>query len=191
MFLRGKNGWGVVTKSINYPINNSMKIFISGTSFYPDYGGPAYSVARLALELANAGMEVGLWAPDGSAMDSTLVEEHPGVTRLAGSANAALESFGRPDLIHDNGLWLRHNHQIARLATAAGIPRVVTTHGMLAPWAINHKRWKKRLAWWLYQRRDLQLAVALHATARCEADHLRKLGLRNAISIIPNGVDLV
>jgi hypothetical protein len=141
--------------------------------------------------MAATGIEVGLWAPDRSALDSPLVEPHPAVRPLAGSAEAALKEFGRPDLIHDNGLWLRHNHQLARLAALAGIPRVVSTRGMLEPWAMNHKRWKKRLAWWLYQRRDLQRAVALHATARSEADHLRQLGLRNAISIIPNGVDLV
>ena len=32
-----------------------MKIFLAGTSFRPEYGGPAYSVSRLAVALAGAG----------------------------------------------------------------------------------------------------------------------------------------
>lgn len=61
---------------------------------------------------------------------------------------------------------------------------------MLEPWAVNHRAWKKRLAWWLYQRRDLQTARVLHATAAQEADNLRRLGLSQPIAVIPNGIDL-
>ena len=45
-----------------------MKVLLSCASFQPDYGGPARSVSRLALALADAGSDVGLWAPDGSAL---------------------------------------------------------------------------------------------------------------------------
>jgi glycosyltransferase involved in cell wall biosynthesis len=61
---------------------------------------------------------------------------------------------------------------------------------MLAPWALQYKRWKKKIAWWLYQRRDLRSARCLHATGQQEVDSLRALGLRNAIALIPNGVEL-
>lgn len=61
---------------------------------------------------------------------------------------------------------------------------------MLEPWAINHKRWKKRLAWVLYQRGDLKGAHLLHATAEMEAANARQLRLTQPISIIPNGVDI-
>lgn len=167
-----------------------MKVFLAVTSFYPDYGGPAYSVSRLASELAASGVEVGLWAPDGSVLHSPLVTERAGIVQLVGTAEEALFVFGRPDLIHDNGLWLPHNHRLARLAASSMIPRVVSTRGMLEPWAMKHKRWKKLLAWWLYQRRDLAEAAALHATARSEADQLHRLGLKSSMSIIPNGVDV-
>ncbi|GAG43150.1 unnamed protein product, partial [marine sediment metagenome] len=66
----------------------------------------------------------------------------------------------------------------------------MSTRGMLEPWAIRHKRWKKRLAWWLYQRRDLMRAACLHATAPSEAHNIRALGLGVPICMIPNGVDL-
>ena len=61
---------------------------------------------------------------------------------------------------------------------------------MLSAWALGHKAWKKRLAWWLYQRRDLESARVLHATSAAEAEDIRRLGLRQPVAIIPNGVAL-
>ncbi|MCF7995745.1 MAG: glycosyltransferase [Chromatiaceae bacterium] len=43
----------------------------------------------------------------------------------------------------------------------------------------------------LYQRRDLETAALLVATAEQEAENLRRFGLRQPIAIIPNGVDLL
>jgi glycosyltransferase involved in cell wall biosynthesis len=60
---------------------------------------------------------------------------------------------------------------------------------MLGAWAMNRGKAKKRLAWWLYQRSDLANATAFHATSQQEADDIRSLGFRQAIAVIPNGVD--
>jgi glycosyltransferase involved in cell wall biosynthesis len=59
---------------------------------------------------------------------------------------------------------------------------------MLGAWALNHGRWKKKLAWWTYQHRDLLSADAFHATSQQEADEIRALGLKQPIAVIPNGV---
>ncbi len=60
---------------------------------------------------------------------------------------------------------------------------------MLAPWALKYKPWKKRLAWYLYARKDLSKVKVLHATSQSEANDLRRLGLKQPIAIIPNGVE--
>jgi glycosyltransferase involved in cell wall biosynthesis len=164
-------------------------VLITATSLRPAYGGPAFSVCRLAAALGARGGEVGLWAADGSAMDTEPLSAAASVRRLDGPLRDAAAAFA-PDLVHDNGLWLAHNHRIAELAREAGLPRVVSTRGMLAPWAIRHKAWKKKLAWELYQRRDLGRAAALHATAAPEAEQLAAYGLAAPIHTIPNGVDL-
>ena len=122
-----------------------MKVFLAGTSLLPDYGGPAFSVSRLATALAEAGAEVGLWASDQSAAMTPLLSAKSSVQRLTGTEADALRSFGKVDVLHDNGIWLPHNHRLAELAMKRGIPRVVSTRGMLEPWAMNHKRWKKDL----------------------------------------------
>lgn len=167
-----------------------MKVFLAGTSLKPEYGGPAYSVSRLATALTEAGVEVGLWTPDQSVAATRFLASDSRVRRLTGTAERSLDSFGHPDVLHDNGLWLRHNHRLAALARARRIPRVVSTRGMLEPWAMSHKRWKKRIAWLVYQRRDLKRAGFLHATANAEAANLERLGLGIPVRVIPNGVDL-
>src|SRR6516225_8361136 len=103
------------------------------------YGGPAVSVSRLALSLSDLGHEVGLWAADQSASQTPLLPPGAAVRRLMGPAAQALNSFGRPDVIHDNGIWLSHNHRLAALAARRAIPRIVSTRGMLEPWAMAHK----------------------------------------------------
>ena len=95
-----------------------------------------------------------------------------------------------PDLVHDHGLWLPTNHAAALAARRQRVPYVVSARGMLEPWARRHRRLKKALAWWAYQRRDLASAAVLHATAASEAENLRELGLRAPIAVIPNGVEV-
>jgi glycosyltransferase involved in cell wall biosynthesis len=112
------------------------------------------------------------------------------VRRLMGSEFEALDKLGGADILHDNGMWLPHNHRIANLAARYDIPRVVSTRGMLEPWAINHKWGKKRIAWWLYQRRDLKRAHCHHTTAEAEGRNVERLGLGVPVRVIPNGVDL-
>jgi len=143
-------------------------------------------VARLAAALADTGQDVALWTADASA---TRVAAH-GARALSGTLHEALDAFGAADVAHDNGLWLSHHHQLAVVARARDIPRVVSTRGMLEPWALGHKRMKKRIAWELYQRRDLERARCLHATAAVEAENLRRLDLEVPIRMIPNGVDV-
>ena len=167
-----------------------MKVFLAGTSLRPAYGGPAYSVSRLATALTEAGVQVGLWAPDQSAATTPLLSAESPVKRLTGTESEALDSFGKTDVLHDNGIWWRHNHRLAEVAAQRDLPRVVSTRGMLEPWAMKHKQLKKRLAWWLYQRRDLKRARCHHTTAEAEASNVQRLGLGVPVRMIPNGVDV-
>jgi glycosyltransferase involved in cell wall biosynthesis len=167
-----------------------VKVLLTATSLLPDYGGPAFSVSRLAIALAEAGAEVGLWAFDRSAAITPLLPTESSVRRLTGREAEALDGFGKVDVLHDSGIWRPHNHRLAELAMRRGIPRVVSTRGMLEPWAMNHKRWKKSLAWWAYQRRDLKRARCHHTTAEMEAQHVRQLALGVPVRMIPNGVDV-
>jgi glycosyltransferase involved in cell wall biosynthesis len=134
-------------------------------------------------------MDVGLWAADQTAGLSPVLPAETSVQRLMGTEAEALESFGRVDILHDNGIWWRQNHRLARLSQKRGIPRMVSIRGMLEPWAIKHKRIKKAFAWRLYQRRDLAHAQYHHTTSETEYENLKRLGLGVPICMIPNGID--
>ncbi|MBC6960648.1 MAG: glycosyltransferase [Lautropia sp.] len=96
-----------------------------------------------------------------------------------------------PDVIHTHGLWEPVGHWVAKWAQRHRVPLVLQPHGMLEPWALGHKAWKKRLGMALFQRSDLDAARVLIATAWQELESIRKLGLRQPVAIIPNGVDLL
>lgn len=142
------------------------------------------------MAVAEAGADVGLWTSDQSVRFTPLIPAQSPVLRLTGTEAAALDSFGKTDILHDNGIWLPHNHRLAALAERCSIPRVVSTRGMLEPWALRHKRLKKRLAWWLYQHRDLKRARCHIATGEAEARNLQRHGLGVPIATVPNGVDV-
>lgn len=165
-----------------------MRVFYVSASFAGSYGGPAYSVSRLACSVARTGATTGLWAPDGSAVGLSLPEPSP--HRLAGSLKAALAAFGPVDILHDSGLWRPHNNSVATQAARSGTPLVVSTRGMLDPWALDHKRLKKALAWHVYQKRNLNRAAVLHVTSMREKESVGRLCLRPRVRFIPNGIDL-
>ena len=119
-----------------------MIALLTCASFHPHYGGPAVSVSGLANALTEEGVEAAIWAHDGSATTTPLLRKDSKVMRLGGALSDALYKISPIDIIHDNGIWLPHNHSIAAFAHDQGIPRIVSTRGMLEPWAMSHKGWK-------------------------------------------------
>lgn len=96
----------------------------------------------------------------------------------------------QPDLIHINGIWSPQNWGFQKASQMLGIEVVLSPHGMLEPWILADNPWKKKLGLFLYQRKAIQRAAHIHATAQMEADNIKALGFSNPITIIPNGIDL-
>lgn len=94
------------------------------------------------------------------------------------------------ELIHNHGVWLPVNHSASVVSRKLRIPLVTTSHGMLTQWSFNYKWLKKRLAWWLYQKNDLNQSNVVHLTSAEEERDLRQLGFKGTTAIIPNGVDV-
>jgi glycosyltransferase involved in cell wall biosynthesis len=117
----------------------------------------------------------------------------------AGLAGRLAEGFGvtagplserlrKADGVHIHGLWERHSIAAVRAARAARKPYVLSAHGMLEPWALRNKRWKKIVYSWLVERSNVSGAACLHALTRAEAENYRNYGAKNPIAVIPNGV---
>lgn len=181
--------------------------FIS--SFNSKSGGPPGTVSLIA----KAG--IGHWRADlfttgyrESATDSLLLETFPGEVKILpvrsnptwgglGMMAGINSSYGTqllraaaPDVIHFHGLWSLWLAAFAEAAIRLRIPYVVTPHGMLEPWSLAVRSWRKAIALKSYQGRILMRAAAIHATSNMEAENLRRLGLTSVpILVVPNIVE--
>jgi len=93
------------------------------------------------------------------------------------------------DILHQHGLWLYPSIAVSRWGRGTGRPVVISTQGMLEPWALANAKLKKLIAALLFERANLAAAACIHCS-EAEAQGIRAFGLRNPIAIIPNGADL-
>ena len=173
-----------------------MHILHSVYSIRKSDGGPSYMIARTCQALADQGHRVTLavFAPFDAAYCVSVDHQRVTVLELpsAGGQQILADYIlnNQVDVVHTHGLWGRINRITVGAARSTRRPLVWTTHGMLRPWAMAHKRWKKRLAWWLFQRRQLQQARLLHATCAEEALELAEWLPGSNVEVIPIGIDL-
>ena len=96
----------------------------------------------------------------------------------------------RNTVVQLHGVWEPMLHAAARAAERAGSPYALTPHGMLDPYSLRVKPWKKRLALALGARATLARAAFLHALNADEATLLDPLRLPSPVVVIPNGIFL-
>ena len=95
------------------------------------------------------------------------------------------------NIIHQQGIWLYHSCVALRYKQKyPNTIKIIEPHGMLDKWAIKNSAWKKKIAGWLFEYKNLHTADCIHALCEEEYKSIRSIGLRNPIAIIPNGVDL-
>ena len=159
-----------------------MKVLHVISGINPTSGGPTRSVKGLCRALSQNGVAVTVLVLNGND-----VFDNPcGVDLLYGT----MPDLKGYDLVHLHGLWDPALHKVARACCKAAIKYVISPRGMLDPWALSVKKWKKKIALWLYQRRDLRCATAFHVTAQEELFHVRDVGLKQPCIVAPNAVDL-
>ncbi len=91
----------------------------------------------------------------------------------------------RPDVLHFHGLWQRPFLKAARWARKNSVPYVVSPHGMLEPWAFEHKGWKKKPYFYALERPLLRRAACLLATGEQEAANIRRYTGHPNATVIP------
>ena len=171
----------------------------------PETGGPARSVPNLALALANQGVRVTLLSLDlGPGFSDPLVPSHPLLKAIfvpvkfqVGMRTILIPGYKKtlqnlchvPEnlIIHDHGIWLPQNGAAVQVSKQSGIPLVISPRGMMEPWAMEFHRWRKWIAWQLFQKRWLMAATAMHATSLAEAASIKNLDIKKPTVVIPNG----
>ena len=171
-----------------------MKILSFISSLDLNGGGPSRSVPMLVKGLAELGVDVTLMTIRSKNMNIHALEGttaklkvlEPSFSRKEIAQYLKSEKF---NLIQIQSMWDLPYHKVMVEARKLGIPYIVTPRGMLDPWSLAHKKWKKKLAWWLYQRHDVQKSVCVFTTAKMEAEHVTNLGITTCKAVIPNGIE--
>jgi len=170
-----------------------MKILHITNSIDKSSGGPSRSVPQTCIELAKLGISIELVTQESA--DMVDIEESSHLTVQYRSIKELFIYGSRlsdkdVDLIHLQHIWNPYIQVMAFWAFQKKIPYIITPRGMLEPWIMDNNHWKKKIALFLYQKKAIQRAAHIHATAQMEADNIKELGFSNPISIIPNGIDL-
>lgn len=174
-------------------------------SLAPETGGTARSASLLSQGLAENNCRVSLIAFDlGPGFSEPLLPQHPllDIYILSTVLSLGMKPLLTPELprllkdltdsnpdtvIHVQGIWLPYLGIASRFAVRRGLPLVVSPRGMLTPWAMQYRGFRKKIAWQLYQKRWINRASMIHCTGEEEARQIGTLGIIQPKVVIPNG----
>lgn len=177
-----------------------MKLIHTIPTINEEASGPSYSVVRLCESEMTQGADLSLAALDWAPMLSPprFLKTFPlgiGPRKLGGSPVMrkwlqVQASSGNIDLIHNHSLWMMPNVYPGPISRATGVPLILSPRGTLSRWAMQSGSLVKKFFWPLVQRPVLKNTACFHATAYSEYDDIRRLGFRQPIAVIPNGIDI-
>ncbi len=182
-----------------------MKLLIVVPALGTIYGGPSKSVVELAQALGkhvsvdlvttNAnGSEVldvplNTWEPKTNYRVQYFPYWGWGDYKLSLSLTQWLfEHITDYDLVNTNAIFSLTNFPAYWACQQHQIPYVITPRGMLEPWALSYKSWKKSIYYTLLEKPALQNAKLIQMLASTEAEQIKPLNLQTPITIAPNGI---
>ena len=115
---------------------------------------------------------------------------HPKFLRSPDMLKRLKEECQSAQIIHNNSLWTMPNVYPLWASRGTMCKYVLQPHGTLSAWALNNSKWKKRLFGWLFQYAAMRQADLWIATCDEEYQDIRRLGYKQPVAILPNGVDL-
>lgn len=164
-----------------------------------DFGGLGLAALRYAQVLAGTGIDVTLYVLERAKpeLDTTSTLRSFRIRGGEGSSFLtrvlAMKRYFDThciDVLHIHGTWTPLLAVASLFADFKKIPVVISPHGCLAPVALDHRRWKKKLALALYQKQIYLKAALMVATARSELQSIQRLGITIPVAVLPHGVDV-
>lgn len=171
----------------------------------PGWGGAPKVAVALAKALARKKVYISIFglnsknetrelAQDNFLKTYALPEDKSQIGKLWPFYSSALtkalaERIPENDLIHIHEIWHYPCYIAYKNAKKTSKPYVVTIHGELEPWCVDHKALKKKIYWSLIQKRILNAASAIQAITKEEAEGIRAFGISAPIVVIPNGIE--
>ena len=150
-----------------------MKIGLAIHHHSPGHGGPFTVLSELAKYLYKNNIDTRMF-----------INQNP-FSKFNLNLNEIVKSR---DLFHVFGIWEPFHIKLFLRAKLNKKKIIISTLGALEPWALEQKKFKKKIAWHLYQKKILNNCDHIHATSDDEKKHLVELGVKTPIKIIPHGV---
>lgn len=177
-----------------------MKVLHTIASLNMSSGGPTLTTYLTVSGLNRIGIKTDILTYDAPANDVLIAKDHfiklcsaleGKHIRFAYSKNykSKLEQMYDFDIYHAQGLWQYPTYATAKLAKKLNKPYLITLRGMLYPQVFEKSGLIKKIALKLYQKRDIQNASCIHATCMEEMTHLRNLGIKTPVAVIPNPIE--
>lgn len=163
--------------------------------------GPSHSVPGLAAAQARLGCRVEIYSIGQMDIDerqgfvdrrfASQFSKLPLLKRLFFSSEMHTSlMMAKPQVIHNHGLWLMPNVYGAEVARRVGAKYVFAPRGMLSSAALDFSSFPKKIFGLMYQNRALAQVDLFHATSEQEYQEIRAYGQKQAVAIIPNGINL-
>jgi glycosyltransferase involved in cell wall biosynthesis len=175
----------------------AVKVLAVVPFFGDRYGGPTAVLRALSAEVGKLGVRltVAAMSPEeggSSCADGEMTGSGGPGSLVRIPRMAALKFFlglvRDYDLIHIHGVFSPFCLMAEWASFKHRVPFAVTSHGMLEPWALSYKSWKKKPYYLVLEKPALSRAAAMHALSDAEAGNIVRLGLKTPVAVIPNGI---
>lgn len=91
------------------------------------------------------------------------------------------------DIVHTHTLFAPLITFTHKLCHFYKVPYIVTPHGMLDPWALAYKAWKKRFYYTCFEQSAIGSASAIQVLSSSEVEQVNKLSYLHTV-LLPNGI---
>lgn len=152
-----------------------MKVLIVVESHYKEYGGP-YTAITQAIEYLNK-----------KKIFNKLIFKKSNYFDYNLDLKNIIKDF---DIVHIYGIWQPFLVKVFFVSKILKKKVIISPIGALEPWSLGQKKIKKKLAWYLYQKKILDNADVIHATSSIEAKNIKNKKVKTKIKIIAHGLDV-
>ena len=152
-----------------------MKILIAVESHYKEYGGP-YTAINQKIEYLNK-----------KNIKNKLIYFKTDKFNFNLNLEYLINDF---DIVHIYGIWRPFLIKVFLIAKKLDKKIILSPIGALEPWSLNQKKIKKKIAWFIYQKKILENVDLIHATSDIEAENILNKDIKTKIKIIGHGLDL-
>jgi glycosyltransferase involved in cell wall biosynthesis len=172
----------------------------------PRYGGTSAAIWPLVNALREVpGHQIELATTDADGprrrLPSKAVPESAGIVRMFARQRSEQFKYSSQlwgwlkmhacdyDLVHVHTNWNFPVAAACRAAMRAGVPFLLSPHGMLSRYSWSRSSWKKAVYWRLVERRNVFGSAGFHVTSEEERQEVLELGVHVPIGMIPLGID--